>query len=60
MSNPQIDTRAAIESAFEEFDIFLKAGVEVWSIPPIDRSAVITLETVIAEFKILKDRILSA
>lgn len=60
MSTPQIDTRAAIEQALDEFNIFLQAGMLVWSIPPVDRSAVITLEFVIEEFNKLKSAVLSA
>lgn len=60
MSNPQIDTRAEIEKALEEFDIFLAAGIVVWSLPPADNSALVTLTTVAEEFENLKTRILAA
>lgn len=60
MSTPQIDTRAAIEQALDEFNIFLHAGVVVWSMEPADKSALTTLEFVIEEFNKLKSAVLSA
>jgi hypothetical protein len=60
VSTPEIDTRSAIEEAFEKFDIFLAAGVVVWSLEPADKSALITLNAVIDEFKNLKAEVLAA
>lgn len=60
MSNPQIDTRAEIEEAFKEFDIFLAAGLYVWNMEPASRDAITTLNTVIEEFELVKARVLAA
>jgi hypothetical protein len=63
MSTPQIDTRAEIESALEDFKIFLDAGVAVYSTLPERYTPQVlgALNLVIKEFEtILKPRILAA
>lgn len=63
MSNPEIDTRAEIESALEDFKIFLDMGVVVHSMFPehYTEQVLSALNLVIEEFETnLKPRILAA
>lgn len=50
MSNPQIDTRAAIERAFEDFDVFLDMGILVNSMFPSDGG-----ERTVSALQLVKD-----
>lgn len=59
MTNPAIDTRSAIETALENYKIFLEMGVVVNTMFG-DAKTVSALNLCIEEFQTLSDSILSA
>lgn len=62
MTNPQIDTRAEIESALQDFRVFIDMGVLVHSLTndDADRRVLGALNLVLEEFQDLSNRILAA